>query len=132
MKIIKLKKGLKLEVPDKFLKCEHAFPADFIGRASDCRCGMSYSFFCLMPEKKPRGRKPINRVNEAPYVENTESFFNVGLGCVTHGTRDAEKKGKRLGLVCTGGEIPKMIKPKDEITPILEHGLRRLAHEGKL
>lgn len=29
---------------------------------------------------------------------NMEPFFNHGLGCVTYGTRDAEKKAKQRGL----------------------------------
>jgi len=35
-------------------------------------------------------------------IENMEPFFNIGLGCVTHGTRHAEKIAKERGLTPIG------------------------------
>lgn len=69
---------------------------------------------------------------QAFFVPNTEPFFNAGLGCITYGTRDAEKKGKKLGLICTGGEKLKKIPEKDHITPILEEGIKIMRHRGDL
>lgn len=32
------------------------------------------------------------------FVPNMKETFNQGLGCYTSGTRDAEKKGRKMGL----------------------------------
>lgn len=45
--------------------------------------------------------------NQSFYVPDMTPFFNRGLGCVTNGTRDAEKKAKRKGLVPIGDASPK-------------------------
>jgi hypothetical protein len=45
---------------------------------------------------------PIIEKMETFNLENTQEFFNHGLGCVTYGTRDAEKKAKKMGLIPIG------------------------------
>ena len=40
--------------------------------------------------------------NDAFSMENMEPFFNIGLGCVTYGTRHAEKIAKERGLTPIG------------------------------
>ena len=47
--------------------------------------------------------------NESFFVPNMTPFFNHGLGCVTHGTRDAERIAKKKGLVPVGDASPKEI-----------------------
>lgn len=52
--------------------------------------------------------------NPAFFVPNMTPFFNRGLGMVTYGTRDAEKKAKRLGLEPTGGVPIEKVFPKKD------------------
>lgn len=40
--------------------------------------------------------------DKAFYTPNTTPFYNHGLGCVTHGTRHAEKIAKTRGLTPIG------------------------------
>lgn len=73
--------------------------------------------------------KNSRRYGSSPYVEKIDGFFNVGLGCVTYGTRDAEKKAKSMGLIPMGNERIEKFKrsaPKDTVTPILESGLKQI------
>ena len=44
-------------------------------------------------------------VKNSFYIPNTEPFFNHGLGCVTHGTRHAEKIAKSRGLEPIGDTL---------------------------
>lgn len=63
------------------------------------------------------------------FVPDLKPFFNRGLGCVTHGTRDAEKKAKRMGLTPVGdAKVSEWHRKdtRDTITPILEEGHRKL------
>ena len=62
-------------------------------------------------------------------VPNLTEIYNRGLGIYTSGTRDAEKKGKTLGLIPIGDANPEgVIKPKKsyDYKPILMEGLRKL------
>lgn len=68
---------------------------------------------------------------EKPYfgVPNQTPFFNRGLGMITYGTKDAERKAKALGLTPVGDARPQDFKKppqKDEITPILMEGLKKV------
>lgn len=76
-----------------------------------------------------------SEVNDAFFIPNTTPFFNRGLGCVTNGTRGAEKAAKEISkrtgqnLIPLGGQpIEKVFKKekKDEITPILQDGMKKL------
>lgn len=66
--------------------------------------------------------------------------FNIGLGCVTYGTKDAERKGRKLGLECIGdAKLDQIFKKKDdrpEIRKIIIEGLHKLRakniREGKI
>ena len=40
--------------------------------------------------------------NRTFFIPNMEPSFNYGLGCVTHGTRDAERIAKSRGLEALG------------------------------
>lgn len=67
--------------------------------------------------------------NRAFFVPDTNGFFNRGLGCVTYGTRDAEKKAKRMGLTPVGDAAVKdWHRPddRDTVTPILNEGFKKL------
>lgn len=66
-------------------------------------------------------------------IPNTEPFFNHGLGVVTHGTRDAEKKAKARGLTPIGGEkIRTRNEKSDTITPILKEGIKKMHNLGEI
>lgn len=66
------------------------------------------------------------------FVPNTKPFFNHGLGMVTNGTRDAEKKAKSMGLIPIGNERLKPNKEKrDTITPIIREGLKKIKNLGE-
>lgn len=79
---------------------------------------------------KPTGNCKIcsRQKNESFYTPNLSPFFNRGLGMVTYGTRDAEKKAKRMGLIPVGDQnVDKIIKKQTfDPTPILEEGLMKL------
>lgn len=90
-----------------------------------------------------RGGKPTNdcencnnhNPNQAFFVPNMTPFFNHGLGCVTNGTRDAEQKAKRMGLVPIGDAKPEQVfrkEKKDTLTPILKDGLRKIHNLGEI
>ena len=51
--------------------------------------------------------EPVER--KSPFVPNMTPFFNHGLGCVTHGTRDAERQAKKRGLQPVGDATPREI-----------------------
>ena len=52
--------------------------------------------------------------NAAFFVPDMTPRFNSGLGCVTYGTRDAEKKGRLKGLDAIGDvSLDKVFKPHD-------------------
>lgn len=72
-------------------------------------------------------------VIETAYVEKTEPFFNRGLGCITNGTRHAEKIAKQKGLIPVGDAKASDLIPKqkDTLTPILNDGLRELKRIGR-
>jgi hypothetical protein len=73
--------------------------------------------------------------NEAFYVPDLTERFNLGLGCLTTGTRDAEKKAKSRGLVPIGDAKPHEVfrnEKKDTITPILEEGRRKMHNLGAI
>jgi hypothetical protein len=62
-------------------------------------------------------------------------FYNHGLGCMTAGTRDAEKKAKRMGLVPIGDAKPNEVfrkEKRDTLTPILEEGRRKIHNLGEI
>ena len=62
-------------------------------------------------------------------VPNLTEIYNRGIGIYTRGTRDAEKKGKALGLVPIGDAHPEQVilrKKPDDYRPILKEGLRKL------
>lgn len=62
-------------------------------------------------------------------VPNMTPFFNHGLGMITYGTKDAERKAKALGLTPVGDAKPHDFKKpaqKDDITPILMEGLKKV------
>lgn len=67
-------------------------------------------------------------VNETHYVPDVSPKFNLGLGMITYGTRDAEKKAKARGLMPIGDAKINQVfsRPKSDITPILEEGMRRV------
>ena len=70
--------------------------------------------------------KQEEKSNDAFYVPNINPSFNHGLGCVTYGTRDAEKKEKRMGKVPIGdARIEQVFSRNDDrqIDNILKDGL---------
>lgn len=75
------------------------------------------------------------RPNQAFYTENLTPKFNQGLGVVTCGTRDAEKKARARGLVPVGDAKPhefSRTEKRDTITPILEEGRRKIHNLGSI
>lgn len=83
---------------------------------------------------KHGGLKEIIRSGQAPmgFVRNEEAFFNHGLGCVTKGTKEAERIAKVKGLVPLGNSILKpeqIIKQRkkeetEKVTAILREGMK--------
>lgn len=74
-------------------------------------------------------------VNEAFFVPNMTPKFNMGLGCITSGTRDAEKKAKQRGLVPIGdAKAHQVFKQEkvDTITPIINEGRKKLKDLGSI
>lgn len=65
-------------------------------------------------------------VKEYAYVENTTPSFNLGLGCITHGTRHAEKIARSKGLQPIGDAPLKMEHNKKpmNIDSILREGVK--------
>jgi hypothetical protein len=62
-------------------------------------------------------------------VPNNQPFFNRGLGMVTYGTKDAERKARALGLRPIGDAKPQDLykqEKKDDITPILVEGMKKV------
>ena len=47
-------------------------------------------------------RECFPKAYDSFFVPNTSEFFNVGLGCMTKGTRHAERIAKKKGLVPIG------------------------------
>jgi len=66
--------------------------------------------------------------NDAFFVPDTREFFNQGLGCMTAGTRDAEKKAKRMGLQPVGDAKPSDFKRRDNfnIDSIISEGVQKV------
>lgn len=63
------------------------------------------------------------KAEEAFFVPNIEERYNIGLNCITHGVRDAEKKAKRLGLTPIGdAPIEKVFRSEEKTS-------RRIAEE---
>ena len=65
--------------------------------------------------------------NPSFYIPNTDPKFNMGLGCITHGTRHAEKLAKTRGLVPIGDAPAPDGRPKQsskELDGILREGLK--------
>ena len=100
---------------------------------------MTYFKICEHDKVTIRGGKQTGNCiscsdvpNESFYTENLSQKFNIGLGCYTYGTRDAEKKAKARGLVPIGdAKINEVFsKPKDEITPIIRGGMQKIKHLG--
>lgn len=54
------------------------------------------------------------------FVPNTDEHFNIGLGCMTSGTRDAEKKARKRGLRAIGDadfkSVAKSVWPNHPLT----------------
>lgn len=68
-------------------------------------------------------------------VPNMTPFFNRGLGMVTNGTRDAEKKAKARGLTPLGdAKMSDVYKPKkdDSVNRIIEQGRKELHNLGSI
>jgi hypothetical protein len=65
-----------------------------------------YESFCnRFCEKKWRDiNEPVQIEGGKVYIEKTEPFFNRGLGCVTNGTRHAEKIAKSRGFTAIGND----------------------------
>jgi len=63
------------------------------------------------PQACPACGKPGERMLSAPNISNTAGDwnrpeYNPGLGCVTYGGRDRERKAKERGLIEVGNETP--------------------------
>lgn len=120
--------GIKISIPKNMLDCKHSFKASICGLPEPCKCGMTYQVSCLIPVPEPV--QEVFEVESTHYVPNLTEFFNRGLGCYTSGTRDAEKKAKKMGLIPVGGEKVEKFIPKDDsskkIDKILDEGMRRI------
>ena len=68
--------------------------------------------------------------NESFSSPNIDGKFNHGLGMMTYGTMDAEKKAESLGLTPIGNEKIRQPEKKDTITPILQEGIKKLKNLG--
>lgn len=69
-----------------------------------------------------------NPNREVFFVPNMTPFFNHGLGVETCGTRDAEKKAKKMGKAAIGDAHIEQVfrKEKVDIKPILIEGMKKL------
>jgi hypothetical protein len=83
--------------------------------------------WCIHGKKTIKDEKPFEHCNscsskreKAFGVEDMSPHVNLGLGCVTYGTRDAERQAKKRGLTPIGDadfrSVAKSVWPDHPLT----------------